>query len=48
MLTRVKHGEDACLGKIRQPQVPLTLHVLGTDLVNLLESIEVCHTDLIG
>lgn len=48
VIARVKHGEDACLGEIGQPQVPVTLHVLGTDLVNLFERIEICDSDLIG
>jgi hypothetical protein len=48
VIARVKHGEDACLGEVGQPHVPLTLHVLGTDLVNFFKRIEVCDSDLIG
>lgn len=48
MLAGIKHGEDTCLGEVRQPQVPLALHVFCADLVDLLEGIKVCHTDLIG
>ena len=48
MVARVKHSEDACFGKVGQPHVPLTLHVLGTDLVNLFERIQICDSDLIG
>ena len=48
VFARIKHGEDTCLGEVGQSQVPFTLHVFCADLVNLLEGIEVCHSDLIG
>lgn len=47
MFTRVKHGEDTCLGEVGQAQVPLTLQVFCTDLMDLFKSIEVCNADFV-
>jgi hypothetical protein len=48
MFARLKHRKDAGLGKVREPQVPVALHVLCSNLVYLLESIEICDTNFSG
>jgi hypothetical protein len=47
MFTRVKHGKNTSLGKIRKSEVPLAFHVLGTDLVDLFEGIEIRNSDFV-
>jgi hypothetical protein len=46
MFSRVKHSKDTGFGKVRKSEVPFALHVLGTNLVDLFEGIEVCNGDL--
>jgi hypothetical protein len=48
MLTWVKHGKNTGLREVGQTEIPLALHVLGTDLVNLLEGIQVGDGDFSG
>jgi hypothetical protein len=48
MFARLKHRKDSGLGEVCEPQIPIALHVLRSDLVYFLESIEICDTDLSG
>lgn len=48
MFVRVKHGENASFGEVGKAHIPIALHVLGANLVDLLEGIQVCHTGLSG
>lgn len=48
MLTWVKHSKNASLREVGQTEIPLALHVLGTNLVNLLEGIQVGNGDFGG
>ena len=47
MFTRVKHSKNTSFGEVRESEVPFALHVLGTDLVDLFESIEVRNRDFV-
>jgi hypothetical protein len=46
VFARVEHGKNASFWEICESQVPFALHVLCSNLVDLLEGIEVCYTDL--
>jgi hypothetical protein len=48
MLTWVKHGKNTGLREVGQTEIPLALHVLGTNLVDLLEGIQVGDGDFGG
>jgi hypothetical protein len=47
VLSGINHGEDTGLGEIGQSLIPVRFEILGPDLVDLSEGVEVCHTDFI-
>ena len=47
MLARIEHSEDTSFREVGKPQVPFALHVFGANLVDLLESIEVCDSNFV-
>lgn len=47
MLPRINHSEDPRFREVRKALVPFALEILGTDLVDLLERIEVGHGDFV-
>lgn len=46
MFTWIEHGEHARLREVGQSQVPFALHILCTNLVDFLEGIKVCDSNL--
>lgn len=47
VLLGINHGEDTLLGEVGETLIPSALEILGPDLVNLLERVEIRNTDFV-